>query len=151
MDDWQLLNNYATVAPKMLFQLVERYAGMVYHAALLTETGNPDSAKEAAQTVFIALAQKAGKFPGKPQLRNIFRATRFTISNQARQNVNRRRREQEALMQSTMETNDADSLWERMTPLLDDALERLLLPDRELIMIRFFTSKATKTLRRPSA
>jgi len=41
MDDWKLLNDYATKNSQEAFRaLVERYAGMLYHAAL-RQTGNP--------------------------------------------------------------------------------------------------------------
>jgi DNA-directed RNA polymerase specialized sigma24 family protein len=59
MDDWQLLNNYAAKNSEAAFRtLVERYAGMVYHAAL-RQTGNSHAAEDVSQVVFIALAQKA--------------------------------------------------------------------------------------------
>ena len=65
MDDWQLLNEYATRNSEDAFRtLVERYAAVVYHAAL-RQVGNPQAAQEVTQGVFIALAQKAAGFPGK--------------------------------------------------------------------------------------
>ena len=47
-------------------------------------------------------------------------------------------------MQPTIESNDADSLWERITPHLNDALDKLSAADRELVMIRFFGNKSHK-------
>jgi RNA polymerase sigma factor (sigma-70 family) len=146
MDDWQLLRNYAAQHSEEAFRsLVERYSGMVYHAAL-RQTGNPDSAEEAAQAVFIALAQKADRIPRQATLYGwLFRATRFAVLNQARQSANRQRREQEALaMQPTIEPNETDSIWERLTPHLNDALDSLSAADRELLMIRYFGNKSHK-------
>jgi RNA polymerase sigma factor (sigma-70 family) len=144
MDDWQLLQNYTANNSEEAFRtLVERYAGMVYHAAL-RQTGNPCAAEEAAQLVFIALARKADSIPRHATLNGwLFRATRFAVLNQARGKANRERREQEALaMQPTIAPNEVDSIWERIMPHLDDALDRLSAADRELVMIRFFGNKS---------
>jgi len=68
MDDWQLLKLYASENSEEAFRtLVDRYAGMVYHAAL-RHTANPHAAEEVAQVVFIALAQKAGSIPRQATL-----------------------------------------------------------------------------------
>jgi RNA polymerase sigma factor (sigma-70 family) len=146
MNDWQLLKNYAVNNSEEAFRaLVQRYAGMVYHAAL-RQTGNPHAAEEAAQVVFIALAQKADRIPRQATLYGwLFRATRFAVLNQARKNANRERREQETLvMHPTLQPNEADSTWERIMPHLNDALEGLSAADRELVMIRFFGNKTYK-------
>lgn len=146
MNDWQLLKQYAIANSEDAFRaLVERYAGMVYHAAL-RQTGNPHTAKEIAQVVFIALAQKAKTVPPQSTLYGwLFRATRFAVLNQFRNNANRERREQEAtLMQPATESNETDSVWERITPQLNDALDKLSATDREAVMIRFFGNKSHK-------
>jgi RNA polymerase sigma factor (sigma-70 family) len=146
MDDWQLLKDYVTKSSEEAFRaLVERYAGMVYHAAL-RQTCNPHAAEEVAQVVFIALARKADGIPRQATLYGwLFRATRFAVLNQVRQNAHRERREQEALvMQPTIEPHEADSIWERITPHLNDALDRLSAADQELVMMRFFDNKSHK-------
>ncbi len=146
MDDWQLLQNYAGKNSEEAFRaLVERYAGMVYHAAL-RQTGNSHAAEDAAQDVFVALARKAGSIPRQATLYGwLFRATRFAVLNQARKNAHRERREQEALvMQPINHPNETESIWERITPHLNDALDRLSAADREAVMIRFFGGKSYK-------
>ena len=146
MDDWQLLNDYATRNSEEAFHaLVERYAGMVYHTAL-RQLGNPHSAEEVAQAVFIILAQKAAKIRRQTTLYGwLFRATRFAVLNQRRQEKNRARREQEAYaMQSASNSDDLNPVWEQITPHLDDALDKLPVMDRELVMIRYFGNKSHK-------
>jgi uncharacterized protein (TIGR03435 family) len=146
MDDWQLLNDYATRNSEEAFHaLVERYAGMVYHTAL-RQLGNPHSAEEVAQAVFIILAQKAATIRRQTTLYGwLFRATRFAVLNQRRQEKNRARREQEAYaMQSANNSDDLNPVWEQITPHLDDALDKLPVMDRELVMIRFFGNKSHK-------
>ena len=146
MDDWQLLNDYATRNSEEAFRaLVERYAGMVYHTAL-RQLGNPHSAEEVAQAVFIILAQKAATIRRQTTLYGwLFRATRFAVLNQRRQEKNRARREQEAYaMQSASNSDDLNPVWEQITPHLDDALDKLPVMDRELVMIRYFGNKSHK-------
>ena len=76
MDDWQLLDEYVGRNSEDAFRtLVDRYAGMVYHVAL-RQLGDSQAAQEVTQAVFIALAQKAGRFPRQTLLhRWLFRAT----------------------------------------------------------------------------
>jgi uncharacterized protein (TIGR03435 family) len=146
MDDWQLLNDYATPNSEEAFHaLVERYAGMVYHTAL-RQLGNPHAAEEVAQAVFIILARKAATIRRQTTLYGwLFRATRFAVLNQRRQEKNRARREQEAYaMQSASNSDDLNPVWEQITPHLDDALDKLPVMDRELVMIRYFGNKSHK-------
>src|SRR5580700_3850789 len=140
MDDWQLLNEYATRNSEEAFRaLADRYAGMVYHAAL-RQMGNPHTAEEITQAVFIALAQKAGKIPRQTILYGwLFRATRFAALNRLRDDDRRRRREQQALdMRNQIESTEADPVWEQIKPLLNDALDLLSKSDREVVMVRYF-------------
>jgi uncharacterized protein (TIGR03435 family) len=146
MDDWQLLNDYATRNSEEAFRaLADRYAGMVYHAAL-RPTANPHTAEEITQAVFIALAQKAGKIPKQTILHGwLFRATRFAVLNRLRDDECRRRHEQEALaMQNQIQTTEPDPVWEQIAGLLDAALELLPKSDREIVMIRYFGGKSHK-------
>lgn len=144
MDDWQLLSEYADRNSEEAFRaLVDRYAGMVYHAAR-RQVGNPDLAEEVAQAVFIALARKARNIPRQATLYGwLFRATRFAVLNLLRDEACRRRYEKEA-MDSTIASNDADSIWQQIEPHLNDALDRLSRTDRELVMVRFFGNKSHK-------
>jgi RNA polymerase sigma factor (sigma-70 family) len=148
MDDWQLLNQYATRNSEEAFRtLVERYAGMVYHTAL-RQTHTPDAAQEVTQTVFISLAQKAGRVPRQTLLNGwLFRATRFAAWNWMRDEARRRRYEQ-MNMQSSVQFNDTDSVWEQIAPHLNDALERLSAADREVVLSRFFGNKSHKEVAR---
>ncbi len=146
MDDWQLLDEYATRNSEEAFRaLVDRYAGMVYHAAL-RQVRNPHAAQEVTQAVFIALARKAGGIGRQTVLCGwLFRATRFAVLNLVRDEACRRRHEQEAVtMESTIEPHDAESVWEQISPHLNEALDRLSKTDREAVMIRFFGEKNVK-------
>ncbi len=144
MDDWQLLRDYARGNSEEAFRtLVDRYAGLVYHAAL-RQAGNPQTAQDVAQAVFITLARKANRLPRGTVLSGwLFRATRFAFANLAREETRRQRREQEAvMMDNTPQPDETDSVWKQIAPLLDDALDRLSAKDREAILIRFFQDKS---------
>jgi uncharacterized protein (TIGR03435 family) len=150
MDDWQLLRDYATRNSEEAFRaLVDRYAGLVYHAAL-RQAGNPHTAEEVTQAVFIALAQKADRIPRGAILSGwLFRATRFACNNLAREQIRRQRREQEAVMMETiLRPDDTASVWEQIVPHLNDALERLPRKDREAVLVRFFQDKSHRELAR---
>ena len=150
MDDWQLLRDYATRNSEEAFRaLVDRYAGLVYHAAL-RQAGNPHTAEEVTQAVFIALAQKAGRIPRGAILSGwLIRATRFAFSNLAREQIRRQRREQEAVMMETiLRPDDTASVWEQIVPHLNDALDRLPRKDREAVLVRFFQDKSHRELAR---
>ena len=146
MDDWLLLNEYATRNSEEAFRtLVDRHAGMVYHAAL-REVGNPDEAQEVTQAVFIALAQKAGRIPRQTVIYGwLFRATRYAVLNLRRDQACRLRHEQEAMtIETTLGPDPGDSAWEQISPHLNDALDGLSKTDREVVMIRFFGNKSHK-------
>ena len=148
MDDWQLLDDYAVRNSEEAFRaLVDRYAGIVYHLAL-RQLGNPHSAEEITQAVFIALARKAGTIRRQPTLHGwLFRATRYAVLNAVRQQNDRQRHEQEVFaMQSVNESTESGSTWEQIAPFLNDALAALSDADRELVMIRFFGNKSHKDL-----
>ncbi len=151
MDDWQLLTEYAMNGSEEAFRsLVERYAGMVYHAAL-RQLGNSHAAEEVAQAVFTVLARKAGK--NSPEGHAIRLAlpghANFAVLNELRRNEHRARREQEAFaMQTTGGPDEADSIWYQISAHLDDALDALSASDREIVMIRFFENKSHRDLAR---
>jgi uncharacterized protein (TIGR03435 family) len=143
MDDRQLLREYAQRNSEEAFRaLAERYAGLVYHAAL-RQAGNPQTAEDVTQAVFIALARKADRLPRGTVLSGwLFRATRFALANLSREEFRRQRREQEAvMMQDPLQSDESESVWKQITPLLDDALDRLSAKDREVILLRFFQDK----------
>ncbi len=147
-NDWSLLQEYATGKSEAAFRaLVERYAGLVYHAAL-RRSGNPHAAEEIAQAVFIALARKAGGIPRRASLAGwLYQAARFAGSNLAREAASRQRHEQEAvIMETTLAPAEAESVWQQISPRLYEALDQLSSRDRDALLIRFFEGKSHREL-----
>jgi uncharacterized protein (TIGR03435 family) len=146
MDDTELLREFAARHSEEAFRmLVERHIGFVYSVAL-RQLRNPSAAQEATQAVFIDLAAKAAVISEKTILTGwLFRAVRFAAAKFIRAEVRRQRREREAAeMETTLQENNADSPWEQMEPLLNEALEELPEKDRCAVLLRFFEKKPLK-------
>ncbi|HEY3913338.1 MAG TPA: sigma-70 family RNA polymerase sigma factor [Verrucomicrobiae bacterium] len=145
MDDIGLLREYASHNSEAAFEtLVSRWVRLVYSAAL-RQVHDPHLAQEVMQAVFIILAKKAGKIGDQTILSGwLFKTTRFAAMAQTRAAARRRQREQEAQMQSEIQTNAPDPLWEQLSPLLDEALAQLGEKDRQAVLLRFFENKSLK-------
>jgi RNA polymerase sigma factor (sigma-70 family) len=143
MDDMALLREYAAGNSEAAFEtLVLRRVDFVYSMAL-RQVRDPHLAEEVTQAVFIILAQKAGRISGQTILAGwLFRTTRFAALAQMRADAKRRRREQEANMQSEIQPTAPDLFWEQMSPLLDEALATLGETDRQAVLLRFFENKS---------
>ena len=141
LTDHELLADFARGQSEEAFAtLVTQYVNLVYSTALRF-TGNAHHAEEITQAVFIILARKAGTFSPRAVLAGwLYQATRLTAANFMKAEIRRRRREQEAYMQSTL--NDAGSeTWQRIAPLLEDAMGCLGETDRNAVVLRYFENK----------
>ncbi|HEX5218941.1 MAG TPA: sigma-70 family RNA polymerase sigma factor [Verrucomicrobiae bacterium] len=141
MDDWQLLQSYIERESETAFRtLVNRHANLVYSVAL-RQVRDAHLAEEVAQAVFILLARKARGFRESVVLSGwLFRTTRFVASRAIRAEQRRQRREQEALtMQQLTTPSDA---WKRISPAIDEALEKLGDADRNALLLRYFNDKS---------
>jgi uncharacterized protein (TIGR03435 family) len=143
--DMELLREYSDRRSDDAFAtLVERHIGLVYSSAL-RQVRDPHLAEEITQAVFIILAQKAGSISPKTILPGwLYRTTRFTAANLLRTEFNRHRREQEAQMESPVNTSASDAAWQEMAPLLDEAMNRLGPSDREALLLRYFGGKSLR-------
>lgn len=140
-DDSVLLRQYADDHSDEAFAtLVTRYVNLVYSIAV-RQVGNPHHAEEITQAVFIILAKKALRLRHERALSSwLFNTTRLTAINFVRSEARRHRREQEAYMQTILDESGED-LWQRMAPLLDDAVAALNEQDRRAIVLRFYEGR----------
>jgi RNA polymerase sigma factor (sigma-70 family) len=140
-DDNELVRAYATEKSEQAFAtLVERHIGLVYSAAL-RQVGDPQLAEEVTQTVFMILASKAHSLSSRTILSGwLYRTTHFVSTATRRREARRRSREQEAHVQSTIDA--ADVAWERLSPVLDEAMAHLREADRNAIVLRYFQNKS---------
>lgn len=148
-DDAELLRRYAEENSEAAFaELVRRHLGLVYHAALRQCGGDAHRAEDVAQAVFTDLARKAGKLAGRPVLAGwLHTSTRYAAAQAVRTEVRRQVREREAQTMNEILTEgdagrDAAVEWERMRPVIDEALHGLGERDREAVLLRFFEGRA---------
>ena len=148
-DDLELLRQFARQHSDDAFAaLVSRHVNLVYSVAL-RQTGDAALAEEITQAVFIILARKAATLGDKVVLAGwLCRTARYVSANALTIQRRRQRREQEAYMQTILNSGgDAssqtihDESGRQIAPLLDAALARLGGKDHDAIVLRFFENK----------
>jgi RNA polymerase sigma factor (sigma-70 family) len=149
-DDIALLRDYARSNSEEAFAaLVSRYVNLVYSVAL-RQVRDAHLAGEITQAVFIILARKADSLGDKTILPGwLCRTARYASANALTIQRRRRQREQEAFMQSQIESNagfqpvsEAElETWNEISPLLDGAMEKLGQKDHDALVLRFFENK----------
>jgi RNA polymerase sigma factor (sigma-70 family) len=112
---------------------------------------DPHLAEEITQAVFIILARKAKSLGDKTILPGwLCRTAGYVSANALTIQRRRRRREQEAYMQSILNEPESDlsrqsgaaDAWRQIAPLLDDALAQLGQKDHDAVVLRFFENKS---------
>lgn len=140
--DRDLLSLYAKEGRQAAFaEVVRRHTDFVYSTALRLVAGDTHLAQDVSQTVFTALANKAASLAHHDSLLGwLHTATRYAASDAVRRERRRRTREQES---STMNDNlsASEPNWAQLQPLLDEAVGRLRVQDREAVLLRFFHSQ----------
>lgn len=140
--DMELVQEFARTHSDAAFaELVRRYVNLVYSVARRC-TGNDDDARDVVQAVFIILARKAGGLRERTVLSGwLYETTRYTATRLLRANARRLAREQEAYMQSTLDSGDTAEAWEKVSPHLEAAMSGLGERDRALLVLRFYENK----------
>lgn len=141
-EDMALVREYGASDSEQAFQtLVSRHLKLVYSAAL-RQVGDPQLAEDVTQAVFIILARKAKSFGEKVILSGwLYRTTRFASADALKTQRRRQMREQEAHMEAMIQSSQTDLDWERLSPILDEAMAQLRDKDRDAIVLRFFENK----------
>lgn len=118
------------------------------HSAALRRTGQIQLAEEVSQNVFAILARKASALRHHPCLEAwAMETTRLEARTVLRSERRRQRkiaalsRETEAQFPTPPESMDRSEDWQEALPILDDALERLPMKDRRLILERFYKER----------
>lgn len=140
MDDWALLRDFAQHGSQPAFAaLVGRHLNFVYSSAR-RQVRSSQLAEEVSQTVFLELARQAARLqPGTPLTSWLYLVTRRAALNALRTELRRQAREQAAYELSTM--NPVPSVWKKLEPLLDEALDTLHPHDRSALLLRYFENK----------
>jgi RNA polymerase sigma factor (sigma-70 family) len=143
MNDMQLLEDYVSRNSQEAFAaLVQRHVNLVFSVALRC-VADPHKAQDVTQSVFLLLAQKASRLHKKTVLSGwLYHSARLTSATFRRGELRRQRREQEASMQSTLDVSTGEAGWEKLAPVLDDALGRLGEVERKAILLRYFEDRS---------
>jgi RNA polymerase sigma factor (sigma-70 family) len=138
-DHRTLLAEYAANGSEEAFrELVSRYIDLVYSTAVRLVNGDTHRAEDVAQTVFADLARLAGKISQDVMLGGwLHRRTWYVATTLMRNERRRLNRERQAAEMNTLHDQPEDQ-FERIAPLLDEAINQLGAGDRAAIVLRFF-------------
>ena len=140
--DAQLLRGYAQHGDEAAFrEIVMRHTDLVYSVAVRC-VNSPDLACDIAQSVFTDLSSKAR--PVAEKLADdaslvgwLYRSTRFAALNQLRNDHRRLAHERQAMEQLLSNSETAPD-WDRIRPVLDEAMDNLSDEDRDALLLRYF-------------
>lgn len=143
--DAQLLREYAGHGAEGAFaEIVHRHTSLVYSAAL-RQVNSPDVAAEVAQTVFVGLARGAGtlcpRLPEDASLAGWLCRSARNISLNLRRNEFRRHSRERLAMEQLDSNPETNPDWERLRPVVDEALGELSEPDYDALVMRFFKNQ----------
>ena len=140
--DAELLRDYVAGQSEAAFgEIVRRYAGFVYSAAL-RQVENPEAARDVAQVVFTDLARKAGLLHANTLLIGwLCHATRLASLEQLRRDRRRSHRERQAMDWHETSSEIATD-WKEIGPALDEAIASLGDEDRNALLLRFFKNES---------
>jgi RNA polymerase sigma factor (sigma-70 family) len=150
LSDVQLLRKYAEDGTEEAFtEIVARHTNLVYSTAL-RQVESPDTAAEVTQRVFVGLAQRAGvlsaRLAEEASLAGwLCRSARNVLLNLRRDDVRRQSRERHAMEQATGSPETAPD-WERLRPVLDDAMSELDENDYDAVVMRFFKNQDLRSV-----
>ncbi len=142
-DDADLLREFAASHSQLAFRtVVERYQDMVFGTAR-RRLGDDQSAFDVAQNVFTALAKKAPWLSARSSVGGwLYKSTLMEAARRQRDDLRRYKRErryaEEMNIRGTNDDVEDEPQLKTLTPVLDDALNRLSESDREAILLRFF-------------
>jgi RNA polymerase sigma factor (sigma-70 family) len=143
-EEAQLLHRYVAERSEAAFtELVRRHINLVYFAALRRVGGDAHLADDVTQSVFADLARKAPDLKNRAALAGwLHTSTRFAAAQVVRAERRRRAREEKAhhLMHEESPTTEPD--WNQLRPVIDEALDELNEPEREVLLLRFFENRA---------
>src|SRR6266487_1677810 len=146
--DTELLQRYATDHSESAFsELIRQHVDLVYSAALRMVNGDVHRAQDVAQQVFSELARQAKRLAGHPALAGwLYTTTRLMAIRANRTEHRRKAREQEANAMNELlrEPAPEEPDWERLRPVLEDAMHELGEKDRFAVLLRFFQNKSLK-------
>ncbi len=142
-NDAELLRRHVEQGDEAAFtEVVQRHVNLVYATAKRLAYGDAHLAEDVSQQVFTALAREARQLMNHPTLAGwLHTSTRNLTYKAIRTEGRRRAREQELYaMQNT--ATEPELHWEKLQPLLDEAVSRLDGGERDAVLLRYFEDKS---------
>ncbi len=143
-EDDQLIGRFCREGDDDAFAiLVRKYVDLVYSVALRTSRGRSDLASDITQQVFIDLSRKASTIPTNGVLgawlhQAAYLATLSSMRSETRRSI----REGESVQRSDHERDEEAFDWQRLSPILDEAISSLGIADRQALVLRFFERRS---------
>ncbi len=136
-DDHDLLRRFAENADEAAFtELVGRHLSMV-HGICRRRTGDPQLAEELAQNVFAALARKAGTIRKEVLVAGWLHRASCMESLQALRAEASRKKNMNRFKELQAPETGGQELPPDLVPVLDEAMDRLAVTDRDVVLMRF--------------
>lgn len=141
-NDAELLRRYAEESAGEAFaELVQRHLGLVYHTALRLAEGDPTAAREMTQRVFTALAQHPAEAVASSDLLVWLHARTREVRKAWDDDARRPREVAGRSAHGAAAASATGSDWDRLQPVIDEALEGLDEREREAVLLRFFEGR----------
>jgi len=143
-DDAESLSRYAADQAEDAFaELTRRHVDLVYSAALRLMNGDVHAAQDVTQQVFTEVARQAKRLARHPALVGwLYTTTRLMALRMNRTEQRRQAREQEANMMNQLLHDDTPPTdWNRLRPVIEDAMHELDDKDRHAVLLRYFQNK----------
>jgi len=146
-DPRTLLSAYVSQGSEPAFrELVARYIDLVYSTAVRLVNGDTHRAEDVAQTVFADLARLAGTLSPEVMLGGwLHRRTWHVATTLMRNERRRQNRERQAIEMNGL-NDPPEGQFERIAPLLDEAINQLSARDRAAIVLRFFEHRDLRAI-----
>ncbi|MCH6255611.1 sigma-70 family RNA polymerase sigma factor [Puniceicoccaceae bacterium K14] len=143
-DDFELIRKYSREDSSEAFEeLVKRHLDLVYSVAYRQVGGNDALARDICQEVFISLARCADEIREEVVVSGwLYRAARYTALKAMRSERRRAEREIEALRMDEIDDDDRVRDWEKVRPVLDEAVSELTEIDRSAVCLRFYEKRS---------
>jgi RNA polymerase sigma factor (sigma-70 family) len=143
--DAELLSRYADGQSESDFtELTGRHVDLVHSAALRLMNGDQHAAQDVTQQVFTEVARQAKRLSRHPALVGwLYTTTRQMALRMQRTGQRRQAREQEATMMNQLLHDDSPPVdWNRLRPVIEDAMHELDDQDRHAVLLRYFQNKS---------
>ncbi len=145
IEDSELLRRYVEDRSQAAFsELVQRRVNLVYSVALRQVGGDAHLAEDVTQKVFADLARKASSLMTRPVLSGwLYRSAQYAGTDVVRSERRRRAREQQTQLMNdpTHQAGERAEDWEKLRPVLDEAMADLSDDDRDAVALRFFEER----------